>query len=173
MKIQKLKDWACTLHTQNNVIAVYANDIPKNATVLLHNQEFGSNAFEIHIPWEYDKKSDSIQGIPNHHAPIYAIDTEDMHIAYIPKTENKLSAEQIDKLKSIDILILPLDGEIKTRIEIIEQLEPKVLIPIPGEQSWESLFAQYQVSYEDVSANTLTLNESKLPAEPTKVFALA
>jgi L-ascorbate metabolism protein UlaG (beta-lactamase superfamily) len=107
--------------------------------------------FVITNPGEYEIKNIHVQGIPSFHDKsqgserglntIYRIKAEDMVLCHLGDFgEGKLSDEQVEAVGDVDILIVPVGGhftiDAKEAIEIISQVEPKIVIPmhyqVPG-----------------------------------------
>jgi len=129
--------------------------LPKlEADILLitHNHQDHNNikgvlgkAFIIDGPGEYEVKEIYIQGIKSWHDSslgkergdntIYTIETEEMKICHLGDLGQKeLSAEQIEKIGQVDILMVPIGGfytiSAKEAIKIMSQIEPKITIPM-------------------------------------------
>lgn len=101
--------------------------------------------FVIDGPGEYEIKNIFIQGIPSFHDDsgggkrgentIYVIDVEDIRLCHLGDLGQKeLTEEQLDKIGSIDILMLPVGGTYTISAaeagKIMAQLEPKITIPM-------------------------------------------
>lgn len=129
--------------------------LPKlEADILLitHNHQDHNNikgvlgkAFIIDGPGEYEVKEIYIQGIKSWHDSslgkergdntIYTIETEEMKICHLGDLGQKeLSAEQIEKIGQVDILMIPIGGlytiSAEEAIKIMSQIEPKITIPM-------------------------------------------
>lgn len=117
----------------------------KKADILLlteKNREFSGfeQAFLIDGPGEYEKGGVFIQGIQvakkqNENLTIYTIEAENMTICHLGNfTQGELNTEPLEKIGSIDILMLSLgwkeDLSPKQSLKIISQIEPKVVIPM-------------------------------------------
>ncbi len=103
------------------------------------------NPFLIDGLGEYEIKEVFIQGISGFHdnsqgrerggITIYIIETEGIRLCHLGDLgQSELTAEQIDKIGNIDILMLPIGGvytiSAKEAIKIISQIEPKIIIPM-------------------------------------------
>lgn len=107
--------------------------------------------FVIEGPGEYDVKGVFIKGIYSYHDnskgeerginTIYVIEAEDIKICHLGDLgQAELSANQLDKIGDIDILIVPVGGVYTINgneaVKIINQIEPSIAVPmhykIPG-----------------------------------------
>lgn len=100
--------------------------------------------FIITTPGEYETKEILIYGIPSHHDDkkgsergnntIYKFVSEEIHIAHLGDIGHTLTDEQLEKIGIVDVLMIPVGGKFtidyKKAIEIISQLEPRVVIPM-------------------------------------------
>lgn len=103
------------------------------------------NPFLIDGPGEYEIKEIFIQGIPAYHDEvqgakrgqntIYTIEAEEMRLCHLGDLGQKeLTAEQLDKIGEVDILMIPVGGvytlSAKEASKIISQIEPVIIIPM-------------------------------------------
>ena len=103
------------------------------------------NPFLITGPGEYEVKEVFIQGIPSFHDDsqgkergqntIYTIEVEGIRLCHLGDLGQKeLTPEQVEKIGSIDILMIPIGGiftiSTKEAPKIMEQIEPKIIIPM-------------------------------------------
>lgn len=101
--------------------------------------------FLVSGPGEYEVKGVFVQGIPSFHDDqngkvkgqntIYTIEAEDMKICHLGDIGQKeLTDEQIDKIGTVDVLMIPVGGEYTISsveaTKIISQIEPKIVIPM-------------------------------------------
>ena len=97
--------------------------------------------FVISSCGEYERKGVFIQGVQSFQVDkklkniIYMIEVEDIRIAHLGYFgESILSEEQIEEMGTVDILIVPVDGD-KTisyaeAAKIVAQVEPAIVIPM-------------------------------------------
>ncbi len=111
-----------------------------------HNNVEDANpeAFLIQNPGEYEKQGIAVRGIPSFHDDkqgtergpntIYVIKAEEMTIAHLGDLGHTLTDEQIEAIGDIDVLMIPVGGtytiDAKTAVEVISQIEPKIIIPM-------------------------------------------
>jgi len=103
------------------------------------------NPFLIDGPGEYEIKDVFIQGISSWHDEkegkergantIYTIEIEEMVICHLGDLGQKeLTAEQLEKIGMVDILMIPIGGtytiDAKTAVKVMAQIEPKIIIPM-------------------------------------------
>jgi L-ascorbate metabolism protein UlaG (beta-lactamase superfamily) len=102
--------------------------------------------FLIDGPGEYEVKEVFIKGIPSFHDDkegkekgtntIYTIEAEGMRFCHLGDLGQKqLTDEQLEKIDSVDVLMIPVGGEGYTidsaqAQKIIAEIEPKIIIPM-------------------------------------------
>jgi L-ascorbate metabolism protein UlaG (beta-lactamase superfamily) len=99
----------------------------------------------LDTPGEYEIKDLIVNGIRSYHDDqqgaergkntIFIFDFEEARVMHLGDLGHKLTNEQLDELEEdIDILIVPVGGhytiDAKTAAEVIEQIEPAIVIPI-------------------------------------------
>lgn len=98
----------------------------------------------IDTPGEYEVKGLRIFGIKSYHDDkkgaergpnvIYIYDFMEARIAHLGDLGHDLESDQLEQLENIDILITPVGGvytiDSKKAVEVIEELEPIVTIPM-------------------------------------------
>ncbi|MDO8470527.1 MAG: MBL fold metallo-hydrolase [bacterium] len=105
----------------------------------------GGDPFVASFPGEYEVKNIFIKGIPSFHDnsqgkergqnTIFTIAAEDMRLCHLGDLGQKeLTSEQIDRIGDVDVLFVPVGGvytiDAKEASVIVNQIEPKVVIPI-------------------------------------------
>lgn len=105
----------------------------------------GGNYFLIDSPGEYEVKGVFVKAIPSFHDNskgeergenlIFLIEAEDLKICHLGDIGQKeLENNQIEEIGEVDILMVPVGGKytisFKEAIKIMEQLEPKIIIPM-------------------------------------------
>lgn len=157
----------------------------------------GEDYFLINTPGEYEINGLRVFGIKSFHDDkkgeergpntIYIYDFEEARIAHLGDLGHPLDSSQLETLESIDILMIPVGGiytiDPKTATQIIENVEPKAVIPMHyktsgmKEKSWEGLstfddFAKESgLSVENV--DTLKLNLSSELGNTIKIYKFA
>ena len=151
----------------------------------------GGNPFIIDSPGEYEVKGVFIQGIPSFHDNkegaergqniIYKIEIDDLIIAHLGDLGHLLTDKQTEKIEGIDILMLPVGGKFtigyKEAIEIINQIEPRVVIPmhyhIPGlkiEIDPLDKFCKEMGCSPSDAVDKYKITKKDLPQEETKII---
>ena len=112
-----------------------------------HNNLNGVNpeSFIIKSPGEYERHGLYVRGINSYHDDkegkerglntIYVIKVEEMMLCHLGDLgQNQSEEDQIDDIGDIDILMIPVGGKYtinyKTAIKVINQIEPKIIIPM-------------------------------------------
>jgi len=144
--------------------------------------------FEIHYAGEFEVRGIFVTGIS---APlkdetphtIYRFDLEDMVVGFLGAIDRKLTDQEIEKLGSIDILLVPSGGEgvlgAKEAAEVVSQIEPRMVIPTyvyakgmkKHASDAEAICKELSCAREDV--NTLSIKKSALPAEDMQIVVLS
>lgn len=100
--------------------------------------------FTVRSPGEFEAKEVFVYGIA---APakkegkgtaddnlIFRVEAEDMRVAHLGALNRVLTNEELEQLKDIDILIVPVGGgrvlSSKLAVELVNQIEPRVVIPM-------------------------------------------
>jgi L-ascorbate metabolism protein UlaG (beta-lactamase superfamily) len=144
------------------------------------------NPFIIRGPGEYEIKGVEILGIPSFHDKkqgsergtntIYIYRMDGLKLCHLGDLGQKLTDKQIEKLDSVDVLMIPVGGvytiDAKEAVSVIEQLEPAIVIPMhfktkdltfkldPLDKFLE------EVGLKDLKAEkSLTVSASSLPEE--------
>lgn len=100
--------------------------------------------FIVDMPGEYDAKGVMVQGIETFHDSkagvergrniVYRIEMDDLTIVHLGDLGHVLTDEQLEQLDGVDILMIPVGGkytiDAKTAVEVIGQLEPRIVIPM-------------------------------------------
>lgn len=112
-----------------------------------HDNVEGVNpeAFIIDGPGEYEKQGISVRGIQSFHDKsegkerglntIYIIKAEEMTVCHMGDFgQDKLTDKQVEEIGDVDIFMVPVGGtytvDYKEAIEVINQVEPKIVIPM-------------------------------------------
>ena len=133
--------------------------------------------FIISTPGEYETKEILFYGIPSYHDDkkgaergnntIYKLVSEEVHIAHLGDLGQVLTDEQIERIGSVDVLMIPIGGnytiDYKKAIEIISQLEPRIVIP---------MHYKYNGLKEDISTADEFIKNCGLPSEKMDKFKI-
>lgn len=122
--------------------------------------------FEITGPGEYEIKGVSAESIDG----IFVFQSEDINLTYL-KRKHSLNNSELEKVKDTDILFVPVSGimDPKTALEVSNQIEPKILVPM----FYESIddFQKIEGISPEVM-DQLKISKNFLPEEERKVVAL-
>ncbi len=156
-----------------------------------HNNIADANpeAFIIQNPGEYENHGIAIRGIQSFHDnkegterglnTIYVLKAEEMNICHLGDLGHVLTDHQIEDIGDVDILMIPVGGtytiDAKTAVEVINQIEPKIVIPMHYKVS--GLNSPLDGPEKFVKELGLTpekfekykINKKSLPAEETKL----
>lgn len=145
------------------------NFIIKTKSKTVHiGSEISLGDLKINTPGEYE--SGGVQ-LENVHGTIELF-SEKMTIAWIKKSQ-VLTNTELEKLNGIDVLLVGVGGgeftETKTAIEIINQIDPKIVIPMYSE-NLESFTKEEGAQVEAIDQYKFT--QSDLPEEERKLVVL-
>src|SRR3989344_1604423 len=148
----------------------------------------------IEGPGEYEAKKVEVKGVLSWHDDkegkergantIYVIEIEGVKICHLGDLgQSKLTAEQVEKIDGVDILMVPvggtytIDGE--TAVDIINQVEPRIVIPmhykIPGltaKLDGVDVFLKEMGAPKKEAVDKLTLKKKDLPEEEPEVIVM-
>ncbi len=94
--------------------------------------------FDITDPGEYDVKGVTVAGVPlkqgEKYITIFLIESEDVRILNLSHINDfSLKEDELEELGDIDILILPVGGNIvlsaSAASKLVNEIEPKIVIP--------------------------------------------
>ncbi|MBI2638342.1 MBL fold metallo-hydrolase [Candidatus Peregrinibacteria bacterium] len=134
-----------------------ADVVVANSDFDLHHavKDFGGEVRVFDWPGEYESKGIIIQGISAYDRPrekeegkkdtaqrviIYMILIDGFKVCHLSNLGHKLTPEMVEAIGDVDILLIPIGAvgclDAKKAHEVIEQLEPRVVIPmyykVPG-----------------------------------------
>lgn len=147
----------------------------------------GGSPFIISEPGEYEVKGVFITGIQdpsaNDGSVLYRIVTEGMSIAFFGQVKRKPTDDELEKLESIDVLLLPVGGGEAISggdaSDIISDIEPRVVVPIyydlPGIKTklgTVDAFCKQLGACERENMNRLKIQKKDLPPETMLVAVL-
>jgi L-ascorbate metabolism protein UlaG (beta-lactamase superfamily) len=150
--------------------------------------------FIVSGPGEYEVGNIVINGIASFHDneegkkrgpnTIYTFSSEDISVCHLGDLGQKaLSDQQLESLNGVDILMVPVGGiftiDGKEAIDIISQIEPKIVIPmhykIPGlsiNLEGVEKFAKAEGISENIQKDILKINAATLPQEEREAVIL-
>lgn len=150
--------------------------------------------FLISEPGEYEIKGIEIVGISAFHdnnegkergeVTIFRLDIEDMALVHLADFgQSELTAEQLEELGNVDILMIPIGGTFtingEQAVKIINQIEPKIVIPmhykLPGlkiKLEGVDKFLESMGLKQKELREKLVIKASDLPKEETEVIVM-
>lgn len=174
---------------QANIVTVSHEHYDHN-----NSEALSGNPLVVKGPGEYESLGVEIKGVFSFHddkegkergvSTIYTIEIEGIKICHLGDLgQSKLTAEQVEEIDGVDILMIPvggtytIDGE--TAVDIINQIEPRIVIPmhykIPGlsvkMDGVETFLKEMGVAKRDV-VDKLTLKKKDLPEEDMQVVVM-
>jgi len=155
-------------------------------------QGIGGEPKPVSGPGEYEISGVLIIGIATFHDgekgrkrgrnTVYLIEVDDIAVCHLGDLGHVLTAEQVEELGDVDVLLLPVGGvstiDAPMAAEVVRQLEPKAVVPMHYKTealSWElepvGRFLKEIGVEQVVSQPKLSFTKSSLPAS-TQVFLL-
>jgi L-ascorbate metabolism protein UlaG (beta-lactamase superfamily) len=155
-------------------------------------QGIGGEPKPVSGPGEYEISGVLIIGIATFHDgekgrkrgrnTVYLIEVDDIAVCHLGDLGHVLTAEQVEELGDVDVLLLPVGGvstiDAPMAAEVVRQLEPKAVVPMHYKTealSWElepvDRFLKEIGVEQVVSQPKLSFTKSSLPAS-TQVFLL-
>lgn len=121
-------------------LVVVSHDHPHHNNVAA----VGGEPFVVDGPGEYEVKEIMVTGIPTYHDLVggeeqgvntmYYFLVGDLHVVHLGDLKHKLEERHMTEFHNIDVLLVPVGGhdvlDAKTAVEVIGQLEPRVIIPM-------------------------------------------
>ena len=149
--------------------------------------------FVITSSGEYEVKNVFITGIDSYHDKsegknscpniIYRIEAEGLSLAHLGDLGHILTAEQLEKLEGIDVLMVPVGGRYtigdKEAAEVVKQIEPRIVIPMHYKvkglkvniETADKFLKEMGVSKPE-KVSKLKVVKKDLPQEETKVVLM-
>jgi len=163
---------------QNDIILASTKTVKKIKT---------DKSFVISTPGEFEVKGIFIYGInangEENNKIIYLVEIAGVRVAHLGKlNQSKLSQHQLEMLEGVDILLLPVGGgealSSKQSSEIINQLEPRVIIPmnyqLPGlKVKLDTLDVfKKEIGAKFETVDKLKISQKDLPEEDTRFIVI-
>jgi len=125
---------------------------------------------------------DAEEGLKHGRNTVYLMEVDEVSVCHLGDLGHVLTAEQVEELEGVDVLLLPVGGvstiDAPAAAQVVRQLEPKVVIPmhyqtevLKGELEPVSRFLK-EIGVQQLEPQSkLSLTRSSLP-EGTQVFLL-
>lgn len=142
--------------------------IPASIDPLSFSRE--KNGYLIASPGEYEVKGVGVRALSESaEETVFLINIEKMMLCHLGHLSHRLSAPVQEELGNVDILFLPLDGngglDAKLAVEVMNQVEPLVVIPLFNEDKALEAFAKEMGGGEIRQESNLTISSNTLPQE--------
>lgn len=168
--------------------------------LITHDHPFHSDMDQVaddplifDTPGEYEAKDVFVYGIKTYHDKkngeekgqntIFRFEMEGISIVHLGDLAHPLSPEVIEKLATVDILMIPVGGgdalNYKEAIDVINEIEPRIVIPmhyqIPGQKTkldGVEKFAKEMGVSAAATEDKFKIVKKELPEENTKTIIL-
>lgn len=125
--------------TDADIVTISHNHEDHNKIDLVKN-----TSMVINGPGEYEVKEVSVIGISSYHDDkkgeergkntIYVYEIDDVTIAHLGDLGHSLSADVLEEIGSIDILMIPVGGkytiDAAEAVKVVQSIEPSIIIPM-------------------------------------------
>lgn len=190
-------DQASTLVTDpfENEASVRFPRTLESEIVLLSNEDrklfnleaLNGKPFIISQPGEYEARGVFVDAIRDadigDQAVIYRIMSEGMSIAFLGRINRKLTNAELERLESVDVLLLPVGGgdglSPTVAADLISEIEPRVVVPIhysiPGiktELGTVEAFCKHLGACQKEDMTRLKIQKKDLPVDAMMVAVL-
>ncbi len=137
-------------------------------------------------PGEYETAGMYLMGIASFHNPkesekqeentIFKIECNGLRVCHLGHLGTKPTPEQLEQIGDVDVLFVPISGEesidAKKAKEVIEQIEPRLMIPMLYTEETLTTFLKEMGSVSAERLDMLSVKRSELPEEMSKVVVL-
>ncbi len=136
-----------------------------------------TSSFVIANPGEYDVKGFFVLGLGGFNSGItYTIEMEGVRLCHLSRTEKELADAQLENLSDVDVLLIDVgatDDENEVASKIVNQIEPRIVIPIGyNHEKKPSTFLKEMGASDVEPQNKLNLKKKDLPQEETMTLLL-
>lgn len=141
------------------------------------DRKIKTTSFLINNPGEYDVKGFFIMGFGGFGENMaYTIEVEGARVCHLSGLNKELTDGQIESLSDIDILLIDIgttEDSNETASKIVNQIEPRIVIPIGyNPEKKPSIFLKEMGASEVEPQNKLNIKKKDLPQEETKIVVL-
>lgn len=139
----------------------------------------------LYGPGEYEVRNVLIAGVATYHDDkrgqeagrntVYVVELDDIRVCHLGDLGHLLTAEQVDEIGTVDVLLVPVGGRVLSpaRVaEVISQLEPSLVIPMnythslePGRDEALARFCHEMGVTDYTPEPRLSVTKSNLPSE--------
>ena len=154
------------LVVDDNLADLGAKSVTKTGDMALFTTNHKPVETEVRLlidqPGEYEVANISVQGIParahmdeekKQTATIYKVEAEDIRVAITGHIYPDISDDDLEKLGTVDVLLIPVGGNGYTldpigALKVIKKIEPKIVVPAHYADSK----LKYEVPQQDLEA---------------------
>ncbi len=168
MQITSKQGTHCEITVQSPetaTVAIDPNKKTKADIIISFSNSIEGDGFIINSPGEYEIKSVYITR-PN--GNIINIIGEEIRLCYV--FNHDLEDKDIEAAGNVDILIVPIQDNVDKAIQIVKNIEPRLVIPIDFKTI--DPFLKGIGIKETEKVNKLTIKSKNLPEEEIKVVLL-
>ncbi len=188
MKIQWQGSTKCTLSGKKATVAI-DHETSTKADVYFYSNFDDSRKEPEHAkildwPGEYEVKGVNITAFQGKTADekdnlIFYFEIDRIKVCHLGNCGPNLTSEMIQEISETDVLLVPVNNgstlSAKQAHEIIEQIEPRVVIPMgfePGDESIQNFIKEMSIQNPEPTSSYETKNRSTLPDDRTEYVIL-
>ncbi|MEK7587615.1 MAG: MBL fold metallo-hydrolase [Patescibacteria group bacterium] len=116
-------------HTTADIVTVSHDHQDHNAVGELEGESFVVNG-----PGEYEIKGVGVVGLSVDKNTVYRIEIDGVSVVHLGDVGHVLTADQVDSLDGVDVLIVPVGGvytvDAAGAAQIVHEVEPSIVIPM-------------------------------------------
>lgn len=140
-------------------------EIKSGENIIKVGQFTSVNGIFLDGPGEYEISKIMVLGLKPR---IFLFKTEALNLAHLSKLDRLLTDAELEQMNNVDILIVSLENGAKKALDLINQIEPKIVIPAYfSDSTLESFCKEEGGSLPAV--NVLKVSKNSLPEEERKV----
>lgn len=144
-------------HVTADIVTVSEDHPNHNAT-----HQIEGTAYVVNGPGEYEIKGVGVIGRMIEKNTIYRIEIDGVSIVHLGDLNRTLSAEEVDSLNGVDILMIPVNG---SAVPLINEIEPSVVIPMRYSRDDLAEFLKETGKEGAAPQPKLTVTRDKLPEQ--------
>lgn len=183
-----------TLSKQTADVIVCSSDRADHGYADIVKRVSERSPFVIQNPGEYDVKGISIQAVVakqtvedkkgvSEYTTLFSLGIEGVFVGHVGGLNRSLKEAELESLGRIDVLLLPVGGghalTPKAAVEVISQLEPRIVIPCHYAMKESTLdlgtlasFLKESGMKTDDPVEKLKITKKELPADDTRCIVL-
>jgi len=135
--------------------------------------------FTIDSPGEYEVKGIFISGVANNGNTLYFLDVNGITVGHLGNSgKAELSTKQLEMFENVDILLIPVGEDAKISAKLVNQIEPKIVIPIfykiPKIKDKLDTLENFnkQIGVKSESMDKLSIKQKDVPQEDMQMIIL-